>query len=79
MVSFQAVRWERTGLFQTQGWAHRVIACYSQNAAQDYDGFGKELLTIVKVIDHFYHFGYRRSFTIRANHGALQCPCLPKR
>ena len=62
-------------LSQVQGGQERVIAYYSRALTQSeihYCATRKELLAVVQAVKHFHPYLYRRKFTVRTDHAALQ-------
>ena len=53
----------------------RVIAYFSktlERSERNYCVTRKQLLAIVKSVEHFHHYQYRRKFLIRTDHAALR-------
>lgn len=62
-------------LSQVHQWNERAIAYYSQALSKperNYCTTRRELLAIVKAIDHFHPYLYGRKFAIRTDHASLQ-------
>ena len=62
-------------LSQVIGGQERVIAYYSQaltKPERNYCVTRRELLAMIRSIDHFHHYLYGRKFKIRTDHSALQ-------
>ncbi|GBM61235.1 Retrovirus-related Pol polyprotein from transposon 297 [Araneus ventricosus] len=63
-------------LSQKIGNEERVIAYFSESLGKperNYCVTRKELLAIVKSIEHFYHYLYGRKFLLRTDHASLRC------
>lgn len=61
-------------LSQVQDGVERVVAYFSKTlgkAERNYCVTRKELLAIVKSVEHFHHYLYGRKFLIRTDHAAL--------
>ncbi|GBN14475.1 Retrovirus-related Pol polyprotein from transposon 297, partial [Araneus ventricosus] len=62
-------------LFQNIGNEERVIAYFSKSLVKperNYCVTRKELLAIVKSIEHFHHYLYGRKFLLRTDHASLK-------
>ncbi|UYV83713.1 K02A2.6-like [Cordylochernes scorpioides] len=62
-------------LSQTQDGVERVIAYFSKTLSKperNYCVTRRELLAIVKSIEHFHHYLYGQKFLLRTNHAALR-------
>ena len=62
-------------LSQVQDGQERVIAYYSQTLShtqKQYCVTRRELLVVVKAVQHFHHYLYGHHFTVRSDHAALK-------
>ena len=62
-------------LSQIQDGQERVIAYYSQTLSRSQKQYcvtRRELLAVVKAVQHFHHYLYGRHFTVRSDHAALK-------
>lgn len=63
-----------TVLSQVQEGQERVVICYSQKFSRperNYCVAHKELLAVVKTVDHFHPYLYRAKFTVPTDHATL--------